>query len=113
MSFVLVSVAFAIVLVYGSVPMREQVWAQQRGLILPEPSDVPAPTNNTNSTSSNITIKSELKDNLNMTSDVNDKDKMLSEPSSNMTGTEASQEKSSQNESEQDEGSDKQSQEDN
>jgi hypothetical protein len=109
----MVSVALAIVLVHGSVPMREQVWAQQRGLILPEPSDMPAPANNTNSTSSNITIKSELKDNLNATSDVNDKDKVLSEPSSNMTGTEAPQEKSSQSESEQNESSDKQSQGDN
>jgi len=98
------AVAISLVLVIGSVPMKEQTWAQQRGLILPEPADKPAPTNNTNSTSgaSNVTVKSAPNDS-NMISDEPDKDKDKEVPksSSNLTGTETQQEESSEKQSQQ------------
>lgn len=101
--YVCLAVAISLVLVIGSVPMKEQIWAQQRGLILPEPTDQRAPTNNTSSTSgvSNMTVKSEP-GNSNMTLDDPDKDNEVSKSASNLTGTDTQDDGSSDKQSQDD-----------
>jgi hypothetical protein len=101
--YLCLAVAISLVLVIASLPMKERIWAQQRGLILPEPTDQPAPTNNTNSTSgiSNMTVKSE-QGNSNTTLDDQDKDNEVSKSSSNLTETDTQDDGSSDKQSQDD-----------